>query len=37
MPEVTAEHYQPGTPCWVDLMAPDQRAALDFYCGLFGW
>ncbi|MDX2546101.1 VOC family protein [Streptomyces sp. WI04-05B] len=37
MPEVTAEHYQPGTPCWVDLMAPDQQAALDFYRDLFGW
>ncbi|MFB7031639.1 MULTISPECIES: VOC family protein [unclassified Streptomyces] len=29
--------YKPGTPCWIDLMVPDQRAALDFYCGLFGW
>ncbi|OAR25558.1 glyoxalase [Streptomyces sp. ERV7] len=29
--------YRPGTPCWVDLVAPDQQAALDFYCGLFGW
>ncbi|GAA2928320.1 hypothetical protein GCM10020221_25270 [Streptomyces thioluteus] len=29
--------YAPGTPCWVDLMAPDQRAALDFYRDLFGW
>ncbi|MEU9255690.1 VOC family protein [Streptomyces sp. NPDC048270] len=29
--------YKPGTPCWIDLMAPDQQAALDFYCGLFGW
>ncbi|WP_405820388.1 VOC family protein [Streptomyces sp. NBC_01390] len=37
MPEVTAEHYPPGTPCWVDLMAPDQQAALDFYRDLFGW
>ncbi|WAP56506.1 VOC family protein [Streptomyces sp. S465] len=35
MPEVTS--YQPGTPCWIDLMVPDQRAALDFYSGLFGW
>ncbi|GLV79467.1 VOC family protein [Streptomyces hygroscopicus] len=35
MPEVTS--YQPGTPCWIDLMVPDQRAALDFYAGLFGW
>ncbi len=35
MPEVTP--YQPGTPCWIDLMTPDQQAALDFYSGLFGW
>jgi len=36
MPEVTTA-YEPGTPCWVDLMAPDQPAALDFYRDLFGW
>jgi uncharacterized protein len=36
MPEVN-EPYVPGTPCWVDLMAPDQQAALDFYRDLFGW
>ncbi|MFJ1708660.1 VOC family protein [Kitasatospora sp. NPDC088346] len=36
MPEVTTP-YQPGTPCWVDLMAKDQQAALDFYRDLFGW
>ncbi|MEZ0094742.1 VOC family protein [Streptacidiphilus sp. EB129] len=36
MPEVNAP-YAPGTPCWVDLMVPDQRAALDFYQDLFGW
>jgi uncharacterized protein len=36
MPEVTTP-YQPGTPCWIDLMAPDQQAALDFYRDLFGW
>ncbi|MET8013762.1 VOC family protein [Streptomyces sp. NPDC005271] len=35
MPEVTS--YQPGTPCWIDLMVPDQQAAIDFYSGLFGW
>ncbi|MBD3580380.1 MULTISPECIES: VOC family protein [Streptomyces] len=29
--------YRPGTPCWIDLMVPDQQAALDFYTGLFGW
>lgn len=36
MPEVTGS-YPPGAPCWVDLMVPDQRAALDFYGDLFGW
>ncbi|RDG38119.1 VOC family protein [Streptomyces corynorhini] len=36
MPEVTTP-YAPGTPCWIDLMVPDQQAALDFYRDLFGW
>ncbi|MFI6448446.1 VOC family protein [Kitasatospora sp. NPDC050543] len=36
MPEVTSP-YEPGTPCWVDLFADDQQAALDFYRRLFGW
>ncbi|MGP3984880.1 VOC family protein [Streptomyces sp. KR80] len=36
MPEVT-DSYQPGTPCWVDLVVPDQQAALDFYGQLLGW
>ncbi|MEU7134813.1 VOC family protein [Streptomyces sp. NPDC046261] len=36
MPEVT-EPYVPGTPCWVDLVVPDQREALDLYRDLFGW
>jgi len=36
MPEVTTS-YPTGTPCWVDLMAKDQQAALDFYRDLFGW
>jgi len=36
MPEVTSP-YLPGTPCWVDLMVPDQQAALDLYRTLFGW
>lgn len=36
MPDMNGP-YKPGTPCWVDLMVPDQQAALDFYCGLFGW
>lgn len=29
--------YKPGTPCWVDVMVPDQAAGLDFYRDLFGW
>ncbi len=36
MPEITTP-YRPGTPCWVDLVAPDQQAALDFYRRLLGW
>ncbi len=36
MPVVTTP-YPPGTPCWVDLMASDQQAAMDFYCDLFQW
>jgi predicted enzyme related to lactoylglutathione lyase len=35
MPDVTS--YTPGTPCWIDLAAPDQQAAIDFYKDLFGW
>jgi len=29
--------WDPGTPCWVDLMTPDQEAAREFYSALFGW
>ncbi|MEU8964253.1 MULTISPECIES: VOC family protein [unclassified Streptomyces] len=36
MPTVSGP-YAPGTPCWIDLMVPDQQAAIDFYCDLFGW
>lgn len=36
MPEMTGR-YEPGVPCWIDLMVPDQQAALDFYRDLFGW
>ncbi|MCA1222151.1 VOC family protein [Streptomyces sp. 8L] len=36
MPEVTTP-YATGTPCWVDLTAKDQQAALDFYRDLLGW
>lgn len=33
--EITA--YSPGTPCWVDLSAPDPSTTSDFYAELFGW
>lgn len=36
MPEINAP-YAPGTPCWIDLMAADQAAAMGFYGDLFGW
>lgn len=29
--------YVQGTPSWVELMAPDQRAGAQFYADLFGW
>jgi predicted enzyme related to lactoylglutathione lyase len=29
--------YQPGVPCWVDLLAPDPGAAMAFYGELLGW
>jgi predicted enzyme related to lactoylglutathione lyase len=29
--------WDPGTPCWVDLMTTDQAAAQKFYSELFGW
>ncbi len=31
------EQYAPGTPCWIDLGAPDVDAAAAFYSALFGW
>jgi len=33
----TFDHYDQGTPSWVELSTPDQAAALEFYSGLFGW
>lgn len=36
MPDMNGP-YKPGTPCWIDLMVPDQQAALDFYGEVFGW
>jgi predicted enzyme related to lactoylglutathione lyase len=35
VPERT--EYAPGTPCWLDLAAPDMDEAKSFYGGLFGW
>jgi predicted enzyme related to lactoylglutathione lyase len=29
--------YPEGKPAWVDLMAGDREAAMEFYRGLFGW
>ena len=31
------EHYEQGTPSWIELMTPDQAAAQAFYGDLFGW
>src|SRR5215218_6732852 len=31
------ETYTQGTPNWVELVTPDQRAAAEFYGALFGW
>ncbi len=33
----TFESYEPGTPCWVDLMSPDPEASKAFYGTVFGW
>ncbi len=33
----TFEHYDQGTPSWVELSTTDQQAAQAFYGGLFGW
>jgi predicted enzyme related to lactoylglutathione lyase len=33
----TFDHYDQGTPSWVELVTPDQSAARAFYAGLFGW
>lgn len=29
--------HPPGTPCWIDLGAPDPAAAAQFYGTVFGW
>lgn len=31
------ESYEPGWPCWVDLMSPDVDASKAFYAAVFGW
>ncbi len=31
------DSYAQGTPNWVELVTPDQRAAAEFYGALFGW
>src|SRR6185437_3544601 len=33
----TQRPYPQGTPCWLDMYADDQDAALRFYHELFGW
>jgi predicted enzyme related to lactoylglutathione lyase len=33
----TFDHYDQGTPSWVELSTPDQGVAREFYTGLFGW
>ncbi|MFC7843558.1 VOC family protein [Streptomyces sp. NPDC057382] len=33
---ITTE-YAPGSPCWLDLGAPDVRAAASFYGAVLGW
>ena len=33
----TFDTYAQGTPCYVELMTPDQGAARSFYGGLFDW
>jgi predicted enzyme related to lactoylglutathione lyase len=29
--------YAPGTPCWVELAAPDVARAVEFYSAVLGW
>jgi predicted enzyme related to lactoylglutathione lyase len=36
MPDATVHHAQ-GTPCWLDMFARDQAAALAYYRDRFGW
>ncbi|RJQ83771.1 VOC family protein [Amycolatopsis panacis] len=34
---IRSEPWPVGTPCWVDLMAPDRARAIAFYEALLGW
>jgi predicted enzyme related to lactoylglutathione lyase len=34
---VITTDFASGSPCWLDLGAPDVRAAADFYGSVFGW
>ena len=31
------DDYEPGVPCWIDILQPDPDAAMGFYAALFGW
>ena len=31
------DRYQPGVPCWVDMLVPDPAQAMAFYGPLMGW
>ena len=31
------DRYEPGVPCWVDILRPDPEAAMAFYGPLLGW
>ena len=31
------DEYQPGVPCWVDILVADPAPAMDFYGQLFDW
>jgi predicted enzyme related to lactoylglutathione lyase len=34
---VHPEPFEPGTPCWADVLVDDLDVARQFYGGLFGW
>jgi predicted enzyme related to lactoylglutathione lyase len=34
---VISKDFVPGSPCWLDLGAPDVAAATSFYGSVFGW